>query len=109
MKKSERYPKEWESFQRCGAVGYISIAKKFDEQLAEQGWYSQHLTKSLPVIDPETSDFNSNRYNKPKTFDFYEEDMKIYAVMLACSIVAKKRNLTLKQQANIWYPESWLD
>ena len=48
-------------------------------------------------------------HTKPKTFDFYKEDMKIYAVMLACSIVAKKRNLTLKQQANIWYPESWLD
>ena len=70
MKKSERYPKEWESFQRCGAGGYISIAEKFDEQLAEQGWYSQHLTKSLPVIDPETSDFNSNRYKKTKTTNF---------------------------------------
>ena len=34
MKKSERYPKEWESFQRCGAGGFISIAEKFDEQLA---------------------------------------------------------------------------
>ena len=48
-------------------------------------------------------------HTKPKTFDFYEEDMKIYAVMLACSIVAKQKNLTLKQQANIWYPETWLD
>ena len=62
MKKSERFPKEWESFQRCGAGGFISIAEKFDEQLAEKGWYSQHLTKSLPVIEPETSSFNSNSY-----------------------------------------------
>ena len=70
MKKSERFPKEWESFQRCGANSFISIAEKFDEQLAEQGWYSQHLTKSLSVIDPETSYFTSNRYNKPKTTNY---------------------------------------
>ena len=72
MKKSERFPKEWESFQRCGAGGYISIAEKFDEQLAEKGWYSQHLTKSLPVIEPETSSFNSNKY-KTKTNYFHVE------------------------------------
>ena len=72
MKKSERFPKEWESFQRCGAGGYISIAEKFDEELAEKGWYSQHLTKSLPVIEPETSSFNSNKY-KTKTNYFHVE------------------------------------
>ena len=48
-------------------------------------------------------------HTQPITYDFYREDMKIYAVMLACSLVAKERNLTLKQQVNIWYPESWLD
>ena len=48
-------------------------------------------------------------HKPPIPFDFYKEDMKIYAVMLACSIVAKQRNLTLKQQVNIWYPETWLD
>tara|TARA_B100000963_G_scaffold287650_1_gene256855 strand:- start:308 stop:493 length:186 start_codon:yes stop_codon:yes gene_type:complete len=41
--------------------------------------------------------------------DFYREELKIYAIMLACSIVADNNGLTLKQQVNIWYPESWLD
>tara|TARA_Y100001937_G_scaffold74325_1_gene101145 strand:- start:1600 stop:1785 length:186 start_codon:yes stop_codon:yes gene_type:complete len=41
--------------------------------------------------------------------DFYREELKIYAIMLACSIVSDNNGLTLKQQVNIWYPESWLD
>ena len=41
--------------------------------------------------------------------DLYREELKIYAIILACSIVADDNGLTLKQQVNIWYPESWLD
>ena len=41
--------------------------------------------------------------------DLYREELKITALLLACSIVADDNGLTLKQQVNIWYPESWLD
>ena len=101
MKKSERYPKEWESFQRCGAGGYISIAEKFDEQLAEKGWYSQHLTKSLPVVDPETSSFKSNRYNKPKTNYFHIEKQ-------VEKPVEKLQSTELNDLINEYKPTEWI-
>ena len=101
MKKSERYPKEWESFQRCGAGGFISIAEKFDEQLAEKGWYSQHLTKSLPVVDPETSSFKSNRYNKPKTNYFHIEKQ-------VEKPVEKLHSTELNDLINEYKPTEWI-
>ena len=106
MKKSERYPKEWESFQRCGAGGFISIAEKFDEQLAEQGWYSQHLTKSLPVIDPEKSAFNSNRYNKPKTTNYFQVDKPVEKVIE--KPVEKLRSTELSDLIEEYKPTEWI-
>ena len=106
MKKSERYPKEWESFQRCGAGGFISIAEKFDEQLAEQGWYSQHLTKSLPVIDPETSDFTSNRYKKPKTSNYSHVDKPVEKVIE--KPVEKLQSTELRALIEEYKPTEWI-
>ena len=48
-------------------------------------------------------------HKPPIPFDFYREDMKIYAVMLACSIVANDNGLTPKQQIEIYNPAHWND
>ena len=63
MKNSQKFPKEWEAFQRCGSSQFISVEEKFDPHLAEMGRYSQilkHRNRQI-IIDPETSDFTSNQ------------------------------------------------
>ena len=63
MNNSQKFPKEWEAFQRCGASKFISIEEQFDPHLAQMGRYSQLLkTRNKQIIiDPETSDFTSNQ------------------------------------------------
>jgi len=108
MKKSERFPKEWESFQRCGAGGFISIAEKFDEQLAEKGWYSQHLTKSLPVIDPDKSDFKSNRYNKPKSNYFHVDKQVEKQIEKVVEKSKRHKPVPLSQILDDIKPKEWI-
>ena len=75
LKNSQRFPQEWDAFQRCGSSKFISIEEKFDPHLAEVGRYSQLLknrNKGI-IIDPESSGFTSNQrvsrntYNSQKT------------------------------------------
>ena len=108
MKKSERFPKEWESFQRCGAGGFISIAEKFDEQLAEKGWYSQHLTKSLPVIDPDKSDFKSNRYNMPKSNYFHVDKQVEKRIEKVVEKSKRHKPVPLSQILDDIKPKEWI-
>jgi len=63
VKNSQKFPQEWEAFQRCGSSKFISVEEKFDPHLAEMGRYSQLLknrNKQI-IIDPETSEFSSNQ------------------------------------------------
>ena len=63
VKNSQKFPQEWEAFQRCGSSKFISVEEKFDPHLAEMGRYSQLLknrNKQI-IIDPETSNFTSNQ------------------------------------------------
>ena len=57
MKNSQKFPQEWEAFQRCGSSKFISVEEKFDPHLAEMGRYSQLLKNRNRqiIIDPETS------------------------------------------------------
>ena len=75
LKNSQKFPQEWDAFQRCGSSKFISIEEEFDPHLAEVGRYSQLLknrNKGI-IIDPESSGFNSNQrvsrntYNSQKT------------------------------------------
>ena len=74
-KSSQKFPQEWDAFQRCGSSSFISIEEEFDPHLAEVGRYSQLLknrNKGI-IIDPESSGFTSNQrvsrntYNSQKT------------------------------------------
>ena len=58
--------KEFESFKRCGSQGFIAITEEFDNELANKGWYTKHLTfkNKQIIIDPETSDFTSNKWKR---------------------------------------------
>ena len=69
VKNSQKFPQEWDAFQRCGSSKFISIEEKFDPRLAAMGRYSQILknrNKTI-TIDPELSPFTSNqkKYSKP--------------------------------------------
>ena len=75
LKNSQKFPQEWDAFQRCGSSKFISIEEEFDPHLAEVGRYSQLLknrNKGI-IIDPESSGFTSNQrvsrntYNSQKT------------------------------------------
>ena len=60
--------KEFEAFKRCGSQGFISITEKFDFELANKSWYTNHLTfrNKQIYIDAEHIGFTSNQsYKKP--------------------------------------------
>ena len=60
--------KEFEAFKRCGSQGFISITEKFDSELANKSWYTNHLTfrNKQIFIDAEHIGFKSNQgYKKP--------------------------------------------
>ena len=60
--------KEFEAFKRCGCQGFISISEKFDLELANKNWYSNHLTfrNKQIIIDADHIGFKSNQgYKKP--------------------------------------------
>ena len=61
--------KEFEAFKRCGCQGFISISEKFDLELANKNWYSNHLTfrNKQIIIDADHIGFKSNQGYK-KTF-----------------------------------------
>ena len=58
--------KQFEAFKRCGSQGFIAITEKFDYELANKCWYTEHLTfkNKQIIIDPETSDFTSNKWKR---------------------------------------------
>ena len=63
MKKSERYPKEWESFQRCGAGGYISIAKKLANGFIRNGHDVINLSdRDVGKFNKSLRDFKGKKY-----------------------------------------------
>ena len=55
--------KEFEAFKRCGVQGFLSTTEKFDIELAEKSWYSNHLTfrNKQIIIDPDHIGFTSNQ------------------------------------------------
>ena len=60
--------KEFEAFKRCGSQGFISITEKFDFELANKSWYSNHLSfrNKQIYIDADHVGFKSNQgYKKP--------------------------------------------
>ena len=60
--------KEFEAFKRCGSQGFISITEKFDCELANKSWYSNHLSfrNKQIYIDADHVGFKSNQgYKKP--------------------------------------------
>ena len=58
--------KEFEAFKRCGSQGFISITEKFDFELANKSWYTNHLTfrNKQIYIDAEHIGFTSNQTRK---------------------------------------------
>ena len=60
--------KQFEAFKRCGSQGFIAITEKFDYELANKSWYTNHLTfrNKQIYIDAEHIGFTSNQsYKKP--------------------------------------------
>tara|TARA_R100000734_G_C3313116_1_gene104360 strand:+ start:53 stop:547 length:495 start_codon:yes stop_codon:yes gene_type:complete len=55
--------KEFEAFKRCGSQGFIAITEKFDFELANKSWYSNHLTfrNKQIYIDADHIGFKSNQ------------------------------------------------
>ena len=58
--------KQFEAFKRCGSQGFISITEKFDFELANKSWYTNHLTfrNKRIYIDAEHIGFTSNQTRK---------------------------------------------
>ena len=58
--------KEFEAFKRCGSQGFISVTEKFDFELANKSWYTNHLTfrNKQIYIDAEHIGFTSNQTRK---------------------------------------------
>ena len=58
--------KEFEAFKRCGSQGFIAITEKFDFELANKSWYTNHLTfrNKQIYIDAEHIGFTSNQTRK---------------------------------------------
>jgi len=60
--------KEFESYKRCSSQGFIAITEKFDFELANKSWYTNHLTfrNKQIFIDADHIGFKSNQgYKKP--------------------------------------------
>ena len=58
--------KEFESYKRCGSQGFIAITEKFDFELANKCWYTNHLrfrNKQI-YIDADHIGFKSNQSYK---------------------------------------------
>ena len=55
--------KEFEAYKRCGVQGFIATTEKFNFELAEKSWYSNHLTfrNKQIIIDPDHIGFTSNQ------------------------------------------------
>ena len=62
----QKLDKEFEAFKRCGSQGFISITEKFDFELANKSWYTNHLTfrNKQIYIDAEHIGFTSNQTRK---------------------------------------------
>ena len=58
--------KEFEAFKRCGSQGFIAITEKFDYELANKSWYTNHLTfrNKQIFIDADHIGFTSNQGHK---------------------------------------------
>ena len=58
--------KEFEAFKRCGSQGFIAITEKFDFELANKSWYTNHLTfrNKQIFIDADHIGFTSNQSSK---------------------------------------------
>ena len=59
---------EFEAFKRCGSQGFIGITEKFDLELANKSWYTNHLSfrNKQIIIDPDHIGFKCNQgYKKP--------------------------------------------
>ena len=58
--------KEFEAFKRCGSQGFISVTEKFDFELANKSWYTNHLTfrNKQIIINPDHIGFTSNQTRK---------------------------------------------
>ena len=58
--------KQFEAFKRCGSQGFIAITEKFDYELANKCWYTEHLTfkNKQIIIDPDHIGFTSNQTRK---------------------------------------------
>ena len=75
LKNSQKFPQEWEAFQRCGSSRFLSVEEQFDAHLAVIGRYSQLLKNKHKeiVLNPESIGFTSNQrtsnisYNSQKT------------------------------------------
>ena len=57
---------EFEAFKRCGSQGFIAITEKFDFELANKCWYTNHLTfrNKQIFIDADHIGFTSNQSSK---------------------------------------------
>ena len=58
--------KQFEAIKRCGSQGFISITEKFDYELANKSWYTNHLTfrNKQIFIDADHIGFTSNQGHK---------------------------------------------
>ena len=58
--------KQFEAFKRCGSQGFIAITEKFDYELANKSWYTNHLTfrNKQIFIDADHIGFTSNQGHK---------------------------------------------